>query len=127
MVNWVLIPQWVWMVVLWCALYVQAVLWIHWLTTASLASVGVMCSPGTVCLRDGLYNTFHQAGLATHLEVGCGWRVDKLRTRPADILVTTGMEVHLLLLMSLGIPHNSSLIVEVGVSSGVAAHGNRMH
>ena len=52
-------------------------------------------------LRGGLYSTLRRADLVAHLEVRCGWRVDKLRTRPVDILVPTGMEVHLLLLMSL--------------------------
>ena len=68
----------VWMAVLWCALYAQAALGIHWRTTACGGHVTTRHNT----LRDGLYNTFHRAGLAADLEVGCGWRVNKVRTRP---------------------------------------------
>ena len=39
-------------------------------------------------LRNALFSTFRRASLSAHLEVGCGWGLDKSNTRPADILVS---------------------------------------
>ena len=39
-------------------------------------------------LRNALFSTFRHASLSAHLEVGCGWGLDKSNTRPADILVS---------------------------------------
>ena len=39
-------------------------------------------------LRNALFSTFCHASLTAHLEVGCGWGLDKSNTRPADILVS---------------------------------------
>ena len=35
-----------------------------------------------------LFNTFHRAGLSSHLEVDSGWGQSCSRTHPVDILVT---------------------------------------
>ena len=60
------------------------------------------------------------------MEVGCGWELDKSKTRPADILVSkwdgNASGAFDICVTS---PLNSSSVVEAGMSSGVAAIGCR--
>ena len=73
-------------------------------------------------LRDVLYNTFRRAGFSSHLEVGSGWGQESSRTRLADILVTNWDNgISAAFDVTVTSPLNSSIIMEVGMYSGVAA------
>ena len=73
-------------------------------------------------VRDVLFNTFRRAGLSSHLEVGSGWGQDCSRTRPADILVTNWDNgISAAFDVTVTSPLNSSVIMEAGMYSGVAA------
>ena len=73
-------------------------------------------------LRNALFSTFRHASLSAHLEVGCGWGLDKSNTRPVDILVSNwDGSASAAFDISVTSPLNSSLVVEAGMSSGVAA------
>ena len=73
-------------------------------------------------LRNASFSTFRHASLSAHLEVGCGWGLDKSNTRPADILVSNwDGSASAAFDISVTSPLNSSLVVEAGMSSGVAA------
>ena len=81
-------------------------------------------------LRNALFSLFRHASLSAHLEVGCGWGLDKSNTRPADILATNwDGSASSAFDISVTSPLNSSLVVEAGMSSGVAARAakNRKH
>ena len=73
-------------------------------------------------IRDVLFNTFHRAGLSSHLEIGSGWGQDCPRTRPADILATNwdnGISAAFDVTVTSQL--NSSVVMEAGMYSGVAA------
>ena len=73
-------------------------------------------------LGDVLYNTFRRAGLSSHLEVDSGWGQESSRTRPADILVTNWDNgISAAFDVTVTSPLNSSIIMEAGMYSGVAA------
>ena len=72
--------------------------------------------------RDVLFNTFGRASLSSHLEVGSGWGRDCSRTHPADILVTNWDNgISAAFNITVTSPLNSSVIMEAGMYSGVAA------
>ena len=67
-------------------------------------------------LRNALFSTFRHASLSAHLEVGCGWGLDKSNTRPADILVSNwDGSASAAFDISVTSPLNSSLVVEAGM------------
>ena len=69
-----------------------------------------------------VYNTFQQAGLSAHLEVGCGWGQDHSRTRPADILVTNwDCGTSVFFDITVASPLNSINMLEAGMCQGVSA------
>ena len=73
-------------------------------------------------LRDVVYNTFRRAGLSSHLEVGSGLCQESSRTHPADILVTNWDNgISAAFDVTVTSPLNSSIIMEVGMYTGVAA------
>ena len=73
-------------------------------------------------LRNALFSTFRHASLSFHLEVGCGWGLDKSNTRLADILVSSwDGSASAAFDISVTSPLNSLLVVEAVMSSGVAA------
>ena len=66
-----------------------------------------------------LFNTFRRAGLSSHLEVGSGWGHDCSRTH---ILVTNWDKgISAAFDVTVTYPLNSSVIMEAGMYSGVAA------
>ena len=73
-------------------------------------------------IRDVLFSTFRRAGLSSHLEVGRGWGQDCSRTHPVDILVTNWDNgISAAFDVTVTSPLISSVVMEVGMYSGVAA------
>ena len=90
----------------------------HWVTCKRGSDVTLRHN----AIRDVLFSTFRRAGLSSHLEVGRGWGQDCSRTHPVDILVTNWDNgISAAFEVTVTSPLNSSVIMEVGMYSGVAA------
>ena len=73
-------------------------------------------------LHNAIYSACNRASLSASLEAGSSLGSDGLRTRQADILVTTwGINGSAVFDVTVTSPLNSSIVFEAGVTAGVAA------